>query len=375
MKIISLIFISILVFVACAKHKSIEQLKWEEIKEKQPETVLQSTVLKHSNILWSELISGFVNDSLFLTECWQCDTMLFLYKIKNDSIFELKYFGKKGNGPNELIHWDVSIDINKETVYGYDRTGGKIKAYKFNIENLLSESLSKKDYERLVFPYSTAQYYSKIAPFGQNAFLALGGDIEHNGFITYFDLQADTLWNTDISFPDDKSNNDDIIKHGVYASDGGLLNRPSKNQFFYHCGKGWYAEIITINDDASHDRKVLATDYPLYGAAKDGLNPAFDYNTQMGINVAAVSENRIYFMIQPETLREFLYEKRDNKGYPSYYDDIVYIFDWEGNFINKYQLDRPVLLFKVDKHDTFILAATQNIKDGEIEYVKFLLPK
>ena len=69
---------------------------------------------------------------------------------------------------------------------------------------------------------------------------------------------------------------------------------------------------------------------------------------------------------------EYLYDNK-NKNYPNDHLYMMYIFDWEGQFVKLYKLSMPVRYFLVSPDDSFILGSCDDLKSGDLSIKKFKL--
>jgi hypothetical protein len=360
-----LILFSIIFFISCSEHKTESQKRWDEIKNRKISAVLNGVTLKHDFPIWSEEIKFFLNDSIILTRCMDCDTIFHLYTIDGNRLHEFKKFGCIGNGPNELLDYEICMDEKQKMLYWYGTLNSRINAYQIDITHINDTILVSP----IHFPQKDNHFYGTMAPLGDSTFITLGGNIEKASFLTLFNVGENIVKNINISYPQDDAKVKALIKNSVYIN-GGILKRINKKQLLYYCNMGHYAEIITMDDENEViKRTVLAADYPRYEIAADGINETYNMECYTGIN-AAVTENRIYLMLTPYRKKE-IFEKSDYKGYPIFYCDELYVFDWDGNFIQAFQLNKPVARFVVNKDDSYFIASTINIEDGEIEIEKF----
>jgi hypothetical protein len=155
----------------------------------------------------------------------------------------------------------------------------------------------------------------------------------------------------------------------VYTASGKLKKRPhSEGDYLYYSNiYGNYAEIIHIDHTMQiTQRKAFLNAYPKYQVAEDGLNPIAQEGDLGGLD-AFVTAERIYVM------PFFSSPKPKKEGYPRGYNDEVFIFDWKGNFIKSYQLDKPVhTYFVVDEKRNALIASTVDIHNGgEVRIERF----
>lgn len=188
-------------------------------------------------------------------------------------------------------------------------------------------------------------------------YIATGGHFEGENLLSILNLKTNRIDKINIQYPEDKNDSPLLIKRSVYR-EGELLRRPSGNQFLYCCSNwGNYTEIITMDKrNKAVSRKIIAKDYPLYTTEPDGLNGKSLNNTLMGIT-ASVTEKYIYLLPNLLTKKEFL-DKTIKRDYPPEYCNILYQFNWNGDFVHSYKLDKSIKNFIVHSSDKYIIGGS-----------------
>lgn len=228
-----------------------------------------------------------------------------------------------------------------------------------------------KYWTKIQWPEKEKHFWRNFVPINDSIFLGLGGDDDKTNLLSVIYPYKNEIKELNIEYPDDRNPVKKIIKRGVY-NNGELSKRRSDNQYLYTCLMGNYAEIITLDSQANvSGRKVIVDDFPIYKAAPDGLNPLYENESLTGL-YSYVTDQKIYLMQTPYNKEEY-FKSTDYKGYPKYYSDALYIFDWEGRFIKAYTLDKPICSFAVDEKDSFLIGITMNLKDGEFYMEKYFL--
>lgn len=76
-------------------------------------------------------------------------------------------------------------------------------------------------------------------------------------------------------------------------------------------------------------------------------------------------------MPYPLRNKDFI-DKNDYKGYPTYYNNELYVFNWEGDFVKSYTLDKLIANFVVPEDDSYVLGSTID-SNNDYKIMKFTL--
>lgn len=325
--------------------------------------LLEGKVLLQDSILWSNCIEGF-SDNRIVLRCFLSDTSYYIHQINADSLIYVTRFGRRGSGPHEFLNPISYINTDK-TLNIFEKTG-KLKAFKIKLTSNIDDY---NNWIELPMAISEKEYvWKKFIEQDSTMIIALGGDLYSKGLLSVIYPKENLIKNLDISYPLDNNEAGDGIKRFVY-NNGDILKRPQKNEYVYYCSMGNYVEILDISDIYNIKRRVIVDDYPIYEGS--GLNPQYDNESYTGVKTY-VTQNYIYVIPEPYQKKEYL-SMLNYKGYPNSYGDQLYIFNWEGDFVHLYELDRPISTFAVVEDDSSLYGATESLKDGEIYIVKYSL--
>ncbi len=366
MKHIYCYFILIFLFSCTSgnKEKKLQDLSQNPIE-------LKASLLQCDSTIWSTRIVESIDDKI-ITLGYSSDKIFQVYQLDKNNLKSIGSFGKKGNGPKEFpVAADCYYDSHNKALSIFSRSANIIKCYKVDlssIENLYHSEIWKtidiKCAER------DGYLWKKIVPLSDSLYIAAGGHFEGNNLLSMLDIKTNRIDKINIQYPDDKNDSPLLIKRSVYM-EGALLRRSNSNQFLYCCSNwGNYAEIITMDNlNRPIRRQIITKDYPLYTTAPDGLNGKSLDNTLMGIT-ASVTEQCIYLLPNFLTKKEFL-DKAVKRDYPSGYCNILYQFNWDGDFIRSYKLDKPIRNFIVNSSNKYIIGSSIDLNNGEDVFAKF----
>lgn len=167
---------------------------------------------------------------------------------------------------------------------------------------------------------------------------------------------------------DNKTFENSIVKQGIYTDNSFLFRHSEENgddRFLYTCGSGAYSMIFKLTNGGIEIIKVLSEVYPDYWEAEDGLNYYVRRNTSELI--AATSSKRIFLL---EIDRDENGKTAEDRIGPSR-GDIVHVYDWNGNFIKDYKLDRLVLYIFASPSDNKLYAMYENHDTGEQDIIRY----
>lgn len=331
---------------------------------------IEGTVLKCDSIIWGGNLIDIIDNKLII-HSFKTDYAFTTFSVENDKILKEEELIKKGNGPFEMVYPKCFVDHSDKSVYFYDINGSNITIYNVKNEDLdMSKTTNwiqnnKSDLSNYFWSANGG-----LATMTDGSFLMLGGTLNKGNMLSIIDQHSNRIIDTDVDFPADNCETEFIVKRQVY-NNGGIEKRPTGNQFLCYCLEGNYAEIISFKNGYEAERKIIINDFPIYTTANDGYHPKGDKNNLRGL--AAYTTNQ-YIYIMPYPLRHKDFVDKDNyKGYPTWYNDVVYVFNWNGDFVKSYTLNKLIeTSFVVDKNDTTLFGITTN-ENGDYQVLKFYL--
>jgi len=325
------------------------------------------------SILWGSNLIDFMDGKL-VNIYYKKQPFFWTYRLDGDSLLYENRFLYLGEGPNEMLYPSCHSDQTNQQFFFYGMNGGQIDRFYKISARPFSNLYNPESWENMVCPQRKNFYWSMqnniFALLNDSTVVGLGGDNNGSNLLSMFTFGGDTIIDLPVSLPDDRNTSNPMIRRFVY-NEGAIRKRESANQILYHCYKGNYAEIITFGEDYTTTRKVLVNDYPLYKTAKDGFNRAYLRDCLMGLK-AYTTDRFIYLFSCPFRLEEELKHLK-YKEYPPTFNDYIYVFDWEGNYVKSYFLDTPIDYFVVNQDDSFLLGSTCDLETGDYYVKKFSL--
>lgn len=364
MKHLHILFIFICVSCSLNKNESfLDQLKENK------NTKIEGSILKSDSIIWGRSLVDIIDNKLIIQN-FNIDYAFTIFSIENNILVKEKDLIKKGNGPYEMIYPACFIDQATKNIYFYDINGTNITVYKINNKNLDMHQTSNWTQNHIS---NIDNYFWSMtggfAIMNDSSYILLGGTLDKTNMLSIIDQNNKKIIDSNIDFPSDKCRTEIIIKRQIY-NNGGIKKRATNNQFLYYCLEGNYAEIISFKNKHKATRKVIINDLPIYTTADNGITPKGNDNNLRGLKAYTTNQ---YIYIMPYPLRHKDFIGKDNyKGYPIYYNNDIYVFNWNGDFIKSYTLNKLIDTFVVDESDTSLFGITTD-ENNEYQIIKFPL--
>jgi hypothetical protein len=360
---IALALLLTLAFYGC-KERTAEKKELES--NRKPAATLTASVLTCNYDTYGSHLLHYKNDTLVMRDFARSE-YLAEYVLEADSLRLIGSFARKGEGP---------LDINGFLVNLFRDAAGKKYVYStlYGLQCFQTgEHTDLKTWRRINFPQQKGASWGEMAPFKEGLFLVIGGDVNAPTLFSMIDLKKQSIVPiAGALYPDDKVETTPYMKKTIYTNSGGLLKRPgSTNEYLYFCHQfGNYAEIIQLNDSLQLTRNAFLTAYPKY-EDRGELRMQISKEDLRGLG-AGVTREHIYIL---PTYKNLETDKPKKEGYPTGYNDELFLFDWNGTFVASYQLDRPVTrYFVVDEQRRCILAKTIDPATDEELILSYPLP-
>lgn len=283
------------------------------------------------------------------------DTFLIAIDMKKDTIFHLfstkskSYLGNfisRGNGPDELITCSSITPSNKPRYFwAFDISSRKFTEY--SIDSFFTNN--KKSDKTIDFNKIKSELVGISQPqWISDSTLICNSLFKCNERFFIFDKELNLkkkVYNNNINiynkFPDN-------VLGDIFSTF--MSVKPDKSKIAI---AGRYLDLLEIYDS---DGNLLVMT----------KGPTKDFNFQFDIES---SLNRGSMVKLPETRRGYigikttnnciylLYSGKERKNPNHYsYSNILYTFDWNGNPLNKYELDAQVASFEIDEKENKIYA-------------------
>lgn len=243
-------------------------------------------------------------------------------------------FGKRGNGPNELLSPPLSIiPLSEERIMWLDQNRKAVyEAIYSQPEPLFTKKLDLKE---------KGYYLFEIIPL-VNHFYAGIGSIEEGRYMVLDSIGNKlSVW---FDYPPDEQHAESM--HKALAYQGGLIQHPDRTRFFFHCYDSEILEIVTIKEDGSLTKvNDVHYDYVSYVPQKDQryISSAVKKESKACFISASATSNYIYLLYSGRVIGDGVFT--------AYRSNIIFVYDWEGNPVVRYNLDMDVNYISADEND------------------------
>jgi hypothetical protein len=254
-----------------------------------------------------------------------------IYSIDNNKI--IKEFGKKGQGPNELIHPSMIVNNEYDNKFGYLVDFGNYKLYDIdNDYNLIynhkiewAENLNVLD----LFPINDSTFIALTHNSKNGLYINI---VSNNNIKQLYDLSI----LSSVNF--------------FYAYTGTLQINFKLERMMY--AYKFFNEIHIFDFNGNNIKKIIGKDKNRNKG--NGTEEWLDNpNTSMYYMRSYSTDKYIYLLYAEErTLSEPFKEYT-----------IIDQYDWEGNFINKYKLDKSYGILCVDDETKIFYYLTSDEDD------------
>lgn len=286
------------------------------------------------------------------------DTFLLVhdvYDMKHFTVFNtmsrkcVTRFGNIGIGPGELSIGNV-LSVRKKAIYSFDIPRRYI--FKYNLNDFINEDKSiPKTIAK--FEHIPETHLSRVISVGDSCFLG-GGVYKSKYQHLLFDEKGNILDYGIETFHHQESF-DNMYK--FLSNQGILISHPEKNKHVYTVKNSANIDFIEIENKKLKLVKSHRLNDPQFkneDLGKDSYSIDYDKNTVIGYMDVAPAHNFVYTLYADKSI------VNKNGKYNSRSSDIVLVFDWEGNPIKKYKLNKEVYYITVDEDKNIIYALLQD---------------
>ena len=281
-------------------------------------------------------------------------------------------FLKKGKGPSEMISPTVNIDKERKIIYLLDFNGNISKLIKIPY-NRIEKIFDKEEWiEISLANLVNGLYFPSFVAANDTSIIVLGSSPSSNNMLSIVNITNLTTKEIPYTFPKtnyELVNRRNVLMHLVYGINSTIEKRPNGEDLLYACSHGKFAEIIKIRNNEVNNRIIISSVIPKY-TSKDNANPIFSNDCLLGYT-AYVTSSYIYLLDLPFTKQD-INKGKNYKGYPFYFSDKLFVYNWDGKLVNTYLLDTPLCTFVVDGKDNILIGMTTD-KEGDCIVRKYKL--
>lgn len=270
----------------------------------------------------------------------------FIHVFDLENLEYIGNIGTKGKGPGEALSC-VSLDVNDGKIWLQGITLAKLIS--FNIDSILTQSKDYKYEEEILMKEKARQNFSpRWLDDGSIASISFSESLNR---IMYTNKNGE-VFKEDFVFlnPEDKD-----VPRSIHnmSYQGVQAIHPSLNKTVI---VSRYADLIEIYNHDDLSSKLVKTHQnfnPIYEVVNSGggVRMSQGDDTRFGYIDAAVTEDKIFTLYSGRTRGE---------GFANYAKNI-YVYDWEGNYLDSYQISNLAIAIASDSNNNFY---TMEYKDG-----------
>lgn len=261
-------------------------------------------------------------------------------------------FGFAGNGESEMNINAVSMEngvANNDSVFSITQVNSPHKIFRYNWDSLLnkSEYRPKPIFYSTKITFSNTYFLNDSILFGK--FLTSNMDNKTFGVLNLYTNKL----TTGIEVPGNENNKTQSEKDSLYFKylnmrmDNRVAYRPgSFHEFACFSGKGAVIQIISVDKNYRLKKKYQKVYYlPTFNllVGPNSKKIVAGKDSKKGFRNIAVSDKNIFALYSGPLLNDS--DENFNIS------DIVLVYDWEGNPVNRIKLDRKVNTIAIDREN------------------------
>ena len=332
--------------------------------DKSVESISLKGSIVRTDTLYSRSFRPILSGNILFTTQPSSQDCMYMGRLEGDSLKTLDIFLRYGEGPDEFGYIEMACDGDSALVVLDSRGGRALSVCRFNYgqEGLLDRGIRKYDLKSVDRLTVGASAFVSLS---DSTILVNSTDYDSPGIFAVVDYKNGTAsvipW-----MPDDGFTGDKRISQSLYTENTQLFR--IGDRFLYVCGAGRYAFTFTLEDGMLKVDRTLLDKYPEYKGMDDDINYLVKRNVPQ--LTAAVSDDRIYLL-------EIAFDQDGNPASDSHtpmFGNIVHCYDFSGNPLTDYILDRPGYSILVDKEDNNMYLYSINDETLDMDIVRYPLP-
>ncbi len=308
---------------------------------------------------------------VLMSSLYNTDTLIYVGEIRDDSLFSQKGFLHKGRGPNEVLWFDFSYNpVAKEYMIMESNTSFP----QFFLSIPSCDKMSIYDQEEWIhYPIEHRSDWSigRFVQLSETKVLLACRKYGEEYIFAIMDISTQEITPVDF-WPVDDFHGGNISKSFVYTSNAGLFVNYENHKVLYVCRWGKYAVLFDYRSGSLVKDTVMFDICPQYRQVSKAGDYRFKDSNKNGFKVRT-DDKYIYFL-------SFDYKVENGdmvspiEDYPFYYNDHLYVYNWNGEYIGKYKFDIPFYDFIVDAKTGWIYTCTNDLKTDDTEIYRYILP-
>jgi hypothetical protein len=308
--------------------------------------------------LFSDTFAALIDSNVYMNaSIGDRDSLITVYQMKGDSLIAKRKLIGQGTGPFEGFTITTLYDVETHRLFFFENHGMLRDGYLIDVNDstdIYNTALWKKlDFSRIQ-NHRIGHSYTCL---NDTLILAIGGVYDIPAILTVINLENQETIPVQFWINDDDTNDNIHVKQAVCMNEAEIYYNKKLDKCLYICGSGRYMELFQMKNYSAVNRKVIENIFPKYEVEQDTYNYHYQRDFKYRGFKISVTDSYIY------TKREEYTSNRDfslqsYKGYPFHYNDIIDVYDWDGNWIKYYQLDMPFCDLLVDPEKNVIYVTT-----------------
>ena len=310
--------------------------------------------------LEGELLNGSVLDLYTPRDIIMVDSLIIIgdinqselyhrYLINGNNIEELSGFGKEGEGPNEF-YMAFALHYTNDRLSIYNK--GFLRYQILNKSDLLSSDI--ESYMETKSVKNSAAFHELIELEND---LYFGTGTFRKGMFAFY--SNDSIVHSDIPYPKDNINTINEQKGMVYQ--GFIAKQPYVNKIAF---AGFYGQVFEIFSYENYNIKRVFSDIielPSYKPteSENSLEANYTVENKIGYFMTSVTDKYIYALFCGKNYNDNRID----------YANTIFVYDWDGNRIKKYLLDKDLSCICVNNEDSKIYGLHTDPEDDLVKIV------
>lgn len=344
--------------ISCDSEKRMESSSPDlEVLFSNTQLSLRGEVLRVNVDSLSKTFSMIVIDSLLVMNSPSRNHLFKIVDLKRDEF--IKNYGKKGNGPSELgfPSFIQRIPDSKQNVAIFSKNA--FTFYEASVSEILQSSDSRPRKVVSGIDFNTQQ----VARVKDSKYIAVG--IYPNRFAA-LNSNGDTV-KTFLDYPFRNEYENFGYQTLAMAFQGGLIVKPDGSRAIFAAANSANFDIINLDDFSDptlvksiHSWKPSFSDQ----SSTNSLSIAVKRDNRFGYIDLSVSDNFIYLLLSGRTMERY--------GNDAFAANRVLVFDWDGEPVRSFLLEKDTRTIAVDESDNNLYAF---IDEEDPLILKYALPK
>ena len=310
----------------------------------------QNSLIKSSDI--GEIVDMAIIDSYLISDEIFSDKIFKLYNLRTGKL--ISNFINKGKGPNEMLYPEAINYYKPDFFTLFD--GNKRELIYFSLNEILNKNYrfyNKKKVEAEGFWVSKSYLLN-------DSLLLCTGFFKKGQYLLY-DLNSKTF-NNFLDYPPDEKLKGVTNEIKGRAFQGQISVRPNGGKFA-NATRGVF-EICEIKN--ADIKRIFRKTYFSPECKIIHNNVAFSSASPYGFHSITSTDSYIFLIYSERSMKEY--------GDEYYAGNNLLVFDWDGNPVVNFILDRYLKNFALDVSQMKIYGFCTNSNSGEPEIVTYQLP-